>query len=84
MSVVQQSSVFTIDLAQNSVPELQEKFKEIIFHMVHDLGSPLMALSVVAENSKTISEKERSMLKESASRIREICAIALDQFKARK
>lgn len=59
----------------------ERKFKQIFHQMSHDLGSPLMALSIVAENCQTISDKERSLIKGAAARIKEIAANVSSQYK---
>jgi PAS domain S-box-containing protein len=63
--------------------EGHKKFKQIVDQMAHDLGSPLMVLSILTEDlDSAVPENERLMLKEAARRIRGIAGSLLNQYKA--
>jgi PAS domain S-box-containing protein len=69
---------------QKIVIELEEhkKFRQIVDQMAHDLGSPLMVLSVLTDDlDSSVPERERLILRECAIRIRGIAESLLSRYR---
>ncbi|MDR3253829.1 MAG: PAS domain-containing sensor histidine kinase [Endomicrobium sp.] len=64
--------------AQN---KLQEEIKIITKRVIHDIRSPLAALSMLTQYCQNLSEKERSILKNIAANIESIANDLLEKYK---
>ena len=69
---------------QKAELEAHQKFRKLVDQLAHDLGSPLMTLSVLSQRCQNVEEKERVMLRNVSSRIRDICGTLLSEYKPKE
>ncbi len=65
-----------------TVIEEQEKFRKIVNQVAHDIGSPIMAISVMLKSCENLPEGTRDVLRQATDRIYDIAHHLLNSYKS--